>query len=134
MYTDPGSNPPIHPLLTSLITCAVFLPSVYARDIGKMTSIMNPALNLIETALAGKWGYLAVGSVAIFLLYAFITVIYRLYFSPLAGFPGPKIAAATGWYEFYFDVIKRGRYIYEIEKMHHKYGNNRNTTLYSPRV
>ena len=77
----------------------------------------------------GRCGYFASGSAAILLIYALITVIHRLYFSPLAGFPGPRIAAATGWYEFYFDIIKRGSYIYEIEKMHHTYGNNRNIVL-----
>ncbi|KAI0013031.1 cytochrome P450 [Xylariaceae sp. FL0662B] len=49
-------------------------------------------------------------------------VIYRLYFSPLARFPGPRIAAATGWYEFYYQFWLNGKYIYEIEKMHKKYG------------
>ena len=92
-----------------------------------MPSIMYQAQNLIETVPPNKFGYLALGSATIFLIYALIIVVHRLYFSPLAGFPGPKIAAATGWYEFYFDIVKRGKYIYEIEKMHHKYGNNRNT-------
>ena len=92
-----------------------------------MASVIYQAQNLTETMPPGKFGYFATASAAIFLIYALITVIHRLYFSPLAGFPGPKIAAATGWYEFYFDVIKKGKYFYEIEKMHHKYGNNRNT-------
>lgn len=48
---------------------------------------------------------------------------YRLYLSPLAKFPGPKIAAATGWYEFYYDYWLSGQYIFEIERMHQKYGN-----------
>ncbi|KAL8744897.1 MAG: hypothetical protein Q9184_007940, partial [Pyrenodesmia sp. 2 TL-2023] len=34
----------------------------------------------------------------------------------------PKLAAATLWYEFYFDVICKGRYTWEIGKMHKKYG------------
>ncbi|KAI3321134.1 cytochrome P450 [Xylariaceae sp. AK1471] len=49
-------------------------------------------------------------------------VIYRLYFHPLAGFPGPKLAAATGWYEFYFQYWLNGQYIFETEKMVKKYG------------
>jgi hypothetical protein len=50
-------------------------------------------------------------------------ILHRLFFSPIAGFPGPKLAAASGWYEFYYDVLKPGMYIYEIEKMHEKYGS-----------
>ncbi|KAL4756283.1 cytochrome P450 [Aspergillus foveolatus] len=56
------------------------------------------------------------------LIYNITLVLYRLYFSPLAKFPGSKIAAATGWYEFYFDYWKNGKYIFEIERMHQVYG------------
>jgi hypothetical protein len=48
--------------------------------------------------------------------------VYHLYFHPLSRFPGPKLAAATSLYEFYYDVIKSGMYIWEIERMHEKYG------------
>ncbi|KAK7954797.1 hypothetical protein PG988_015491 [Apiospora saccharicola] len=47
---------------------------------------------------------------------------YNLHFHPLAGFPGPKLAAASRLYEFYYDVIKKGQYLYKIEEMHKKYG------------
>ena len=53
---------------------------------------------------------------------AITLVLYRLYLSPLAGIPGPKIAAATGWYELYFDCWLAGKYIFEIERMHSIYG------------
>ncbi|CAI7646069.1 unnamed protein product [Penicillium glandicola] len=56
------------------------------------------------------------------ILYTASLAIYRLYFHPLAGFPGPKIAAVSRWYEFYHDVVKRGNYVYKIEEMHQKYG------------
>lgn len=62
-----------------------------------------------------------VGSVS-YIIHGIGLVIYRLYFSPLAGFPGPKIAAATHWYEFYYNFWLQGKYIYQIEKMHQKYG------------
>lgn len=50
------------------------------------------------------------------------TAIYRLYFHPLSEFPGPKLAALTTWYEGYYDIVHRGRYLWEMEKMHKKYG------------
>ncbi|KAL4946987.1 putative cytochrome P450 [Aspergillus filifer] len=37
-------------------------------------------------------------------------------------FPGPKLAAATWWPEFYYDVVKRGTYLYKIEEMNKRYG------------
>ncbi|KAI1620452.1 putative cytochrome P450 [Exophiala viscosa] len=48
--------------------------------------------------------------------------IYRLYFHPLAKFPGPKIAALTGWYEFYHDIIHKGCFIWKLKELHDKYG------------
>jgi hypothetical protein len=55
-------------------------------------------------------------------LYVVYGIVWRLYWSPIAKFPGPKLAAVTLWYEFYYDVLKNGRYMWEIEKMHEKYG------------
>lgn len=87
-----------------------------------MPSSIHQAQLLTDNLLSGTSILLTIGFTGFFIIYAAITGLYRLCFSPLAGFPGPKIAAATGWYEFYFDVIKRGKYIYEIEKMHRQYG------------
>ncbi|KAG6004627.1 hypothetical protein E4U21_000903 [Claviceps maximensis] len=49
-------------------------------------------------------------------------IVYRLYFHPLAGIPGPKLAAATSWYEFYYEVIGRGVFCWQIKRMHDMYG------------
>ncbi|CAI7646474.1 unnamed protein product [Penicillium glandicola] len=56
------------------------------------------------------------------LAYKGTKVIYRLYFSPLAKFPGPRLAAATSLYEFYYDVLKGGRFMFELDRLHDEYG------------
>ena len=52
-------------------------------------------------------------------------IVYRLFLSPLAKFPGPTLAAATLWYEYYYDVVKRGRYTWKIAELHAQYGTYR---------
>ncbi len=49
-------------------------------------------------------------------------VVYRLVLSPVAKFPGPKLAGLTFWYEFYYDVVLNGRYVFKIMELHEKYG------------
>lgn len=61
-------------------------------------------------------------SVLTFVAYAGSLTAYRLYFSRLASFPGSKLAAATYWYEFYFDWWLGGKFIFEIERLHKEYG------------
>lgn len=56
-------------------------------------------------------------------VYNVALVVYCLYFSPLAKFPGPKLAAATMWYGYYYDVVKRGRYTWKIAELHAQYGS-----------
>jgi len=51
-------------------------------------------------------------------------VIHRLYLSPLAKFPGPKLAAATHWYEAYYDLVSQGggQWTFQIRRLHERYG------------
>lgn len=55
-------------------------------------------------------------------LYTIYVAIYRLYLSPLAGIPGPRLAALTQWYEFYYDIILPGQYTFKTVELHKKYG------------
>lgn len=52
--------------------------------------------------------------------------LYDLFLHPLRNFPGPKRAAIGSLYEFYYDVVKDGTYIWQIEKMHREYGMKAN--------
>jgi hypothetical protein len=56
------------------------------------------------------------------ILYCLVLVFYRLALSPLARFPGPKLTAATLWYEFYYEVIKRGQFTFKVREWHEQYG------------
>ena len=60
--------------------------------------------------------------VLLFIAYILGVVLHRLYFSPLAKFPGPKLAALTLWYEAYYDIVKCGKYTFKLKELHDKYG------------
>jgi hypothetical protein len=57
-----------------------------------------------------------------FVAYLVGLAVFRLYLSPIAKFPGPKLAALTKWYEFYYDVVLRGKYSDHITELHKIYG------------
>lgn len=65
---------------------------------------------------------LAIGFVLLLLAYGIATVFARLFLSPIRRVPGPKLAAATRWYEFYYEVILKGQYTFHIQDLHKKYG------------
>ena len=67
--------------------------------------------------------------VPLILLYPLGVVIYRLYFHPLSKFPGPKLAATTSLYEFYWNCIKDGQAAHRRKEWHEKYGEP-DLTLY----
>lgn len=63
-----------------------------------------------------EWG------IASFILYSLFTGVYRLFLSPISHIPGPKLAALTYFYEFYYDAICKGRYLWKIQELHQQYG------------
>ncbi|PYH29500.1 cytochrome P450 [Aspergillus neoniger CBS 115656] len=66
----------------------------------------------------------SVATITLTLLLAYLIgcAVYRLYLSPIASFPGPPLAAVTWFYEFYYDAICGGRYIFKVKDMHKRYG------------
>lgn len=49
-------------------------------------------------------------------------VVCRLVLSPIAKYPGPKLAALSNWYEFYYEVIHKGNFTAHIQTLHDEYG------------
>lgn len=109
-------------------TCIQIYPRFY--DILPIKSQdLIPNLNKMDTvqlmqSLVSHRVPPVVGLVALALIVFYYTgkVIHRLYFHPLSRFPGPRIAAATHLYEAYWDYCRKGQYLFEIERMHQKYG------------
>ncbi|KPI46010.1 Trichodiene oxygenase [Cyphellophora attinorum] len=63
-------------------------------------------------------GYVPLAYAIFFLLRS----IYRLYLHPLARYPGPRLAAATLWYQVYFEVFLVGRFSQQLDRLHDQYG------------
>lgn len=61
-------------------------------------------------------------ALSLLICYTFYAAINRLYLSPIAHIPGPKLAILSFWYEFYYDVILKGRYTWKIADLHKQYG------------
>jgi hypothetical protein len=76
---------------------------------------------------------LAAGVVVLLIFFAARTI-FSVYFGPLSKFPGPKIAAATLCYEFYYDIILQGQYTFKIRELHEKYGLSQAFPNYSEQV
>ncbi|KAF2003379.1 cytochrome P450 [Amniculicola lignicola CBS 123094] len=64
---------------------------------------------LHHIGIASVWVFFGV-----FMLHRLVVTVYRLVFSPLARFPGPRLAGASSLYEFYFNFCKNGKYVFEL--------------------
>ena len=62
-------------------------------------------------------------------LYTTWLVIDRLLLSPLAKFPGPRLAALSNWYEFYYDVLLQGKFTAHLQELHKHYGQPPSTLI-----
>jgi hypothetical protein len=97
------------------------LPNI-AQDPRCYYEILLQALRFAITKMASEFYLLATIAMAWMIVYPLYLAVTRLYFSPISHIPGPKLSAISGWPEFYYDFFKGGKYIFEIKKMHEKYG------------
>src|ERR1700753_952601 len=102
--------------------------SVSPRPLWRSSFLVDRYLQKIEAMdLFGHLEPLSRGTVvaAVVLSYAIYLIgvaVYRLYLSPIAKFPGPKLAALSKWYELYYDVILKGQFSAHITELHKIYG------------
>lgn len=95
--------------------------------INALISKAIPSINTITQMISilsthvSAWVYLLfIAGGATFL--QILHMIYRLTLHPLAGFPGPKLAAATNFYGCYHDSQRDSCYVQKIPQLHDKYG------------
>lgn len=77
----------------------------------------------LQTLISGLTLTQLLPTVAVLYVCGMVSVVlYRLFFHPISRFPGPRIAAATGWYQAYYDIWKRGTMTQNTAKLHEIYG------------
>ncbi|KAI9162922.1 benzoate 4-monooxygenase cytochrome P450 [Paramyrothecium foliicola] len=87
-----------------------------------MSSTM-PSMLSLEGALAFLTAKNLASVFGLWLGYHMLVALYNISpLHPLSKFPGPKLAAASYLYEAWYDLVKGGRYSWEIRTMHEKYG------------
>lgn len=70
----------------------------------------------------GTLGVLLPAALASVIAYAIYTVIYNVYFHPLAKFPGPPLAGATIYWKAYVECIANRSFCHELVDLHARYG------------
>lgn len=95
-----------------------FRPSPTGLTRFTLLSTLSAAMKLLTEPVV----YTAALGVFCLILYK---IIYNIYLHPLSHIPGSKIATCSFLYEFYHNVLRGGMYMWEIEKMHQKYGTVR---------
>ncbi|PHH84825.1 hypothetical protein CDD83_1325 [Cordyceps sp. RAO-2017] len=80
--------------------------------------------SLLDLAAAHlSWARLGCLAAAAWLVYAAGLAVHRLWLSPIAGVPGPRLAALTQLYEFYYDIVLGGQYAFKVLEFHRRYGD-----------
>jgi hypothetical protein len=90
-----------------------------AVESGRIVNLIEKVIN--HRLLSLQNSFLVIFT--LYLVYWLVVYIYRVTLHPLSKFPGPVLAGASFWYEFYYDVWPRKyRYMWKIEELHKKYG------------
>lgn len=77
---------------------------------------------IVSTFAQYTWTELTVGTVATYLTFLALRVIYSLNFHPLASYPGPWLARSGLPVSWSFLVAIKGRNIWALEDVHKRYG------------
>lgn len=68
------------------------------------------------------WGNAICLLLGIWLAYSAGLSVQRLWLSPISHIPGPRLAALTQYYEFFYDVVLGGQFTFKLLELHKVYG------------
>ncbi|KAF7864391.1 hypothetical protein EAF04_006525 [Stromatinia cepivora] len=105
--------------ITSSSSSSISPLTPYNPNPNQYISIPYPQIMKLLDLLINRWIECLV---TMFLVYQVGLLVYRLWICPLARFPGPRLAAGSLWYEFYYDVWLEGQYTFKIRELHEVYG------------
>jgi hypothetical protein len=119
-----------------LITCCPAIVSHLSAPLAAIAAMASPNARL--SSIASSLSDLSAFDVSqtilvIIVVYNITVIIHRLYFSPLAKFPGPKVTAITQWYEIIIDLWNQNFPQY-VKKMHEEHGRIQTKNLQNKRI
>jgi len=82
-------------------------------------------MSLLTLDSATCFGFAIVAS----LFWISCITIFRFFFHPLSGFPGPKLAIASYAYELYYDLYMTGL-TFKLEELHKRYGSHEKSSMH----
>lgn len=83
---------------------------------------VNNTMTVQDLMTALTWTQAICLVLSIWLVYATGLAVQRLWFSPISHFPGPRLAALTQYYEFYYDTVLGGQFSNKLVELHKVYG------------
>ena len=113
------SSPPNGPLI-------VIAPQ-YSEQTSRLTLLQSS--NCVQCTLTARhteshsmFYELAPLLVCAALVAAVLRAIYNVYFHSLSRFPGPKLAAASFWWQTYIDILEQKPWATKLVELHNTYG------------
>lgn len=92
-------------------------PSSLHRFAAMLDAIsLQPSELLALAAKGAPWAALS------YVVYSAVMAVYNLHFHPLAKFPGPRWAAASGWWQVYVELVKQESLSKKLLDLHEEYG------------
>lgn len=80
-------------------------------------------MGILEIYAEASLRHVLIATVALAVISVFGLAVSRLYFHPLSGLPGPRLAAITRFGpEFYYDVIQDGGFSQQLPSLHKRFG------------